>query len=262
MTNQGPDMPDYATTMRHGTRERRLRRIWRMLPGTPRCKLCHSPLAGPLMPVFRLIGKTPWPNNPHYCRWCFRSIVRNRGGAEIETTLLFADVRGSTGIAERLSPQEFRQLMSRFFEVASDVLVEHEAIVDKFVGDEVVAIFIPALTGNHAAQAVSAGLGLLRATGHPDEPWLPIGIGVNTGIAYVGAMGSGENVEMTAMGDTVNVAARLGGSAGSGELLVSAASAEAAGIEGSSVERRRLALRGKSEPTDVLVLQAGRSSTP
>jgi adenylate cyclase len=214
------------------------------------------------MPVFRLIGKTPWPNNPHYCRWCFRSIVRNRGGAEIETTLLFADVRGSTGIAERLSPQEFRQLMSRFFEVASDVLVEHEAIVDKFVGDEVVAIFIPALTGNHAAQAVSAGLGLLRATGHPDEPWLPIGIGVNTGIAYVGAMGSGENVEMTAMGDTVNVAARLGGSAGSGELLVSAASAAAAGIEGSAVERRRLALRGKSEPTDVLVLQAGRSSTP
>ena len=262
MTNPRPGMPDYATMMRHGTRQRRLRRFWRMLPGTPRCKLCHGPLAGPLLPVFRLMGKTPWPNNPHYCRWCFRSIVKNRGGAEIETTLLFADVRGSTGIAERLSPQEFRQLMSRFFEVASDVLVEHEAIVDKFVGDEVVAIFIPALTGNHAAQAVSAGIALLRATGHPDDPWLPIGIGVNTGIAYVGAMGSGENVEMTAMGDAVNVAARLGGSAGGGELLVSAASAAAAGVDGSAVERRRLALRGKSEPTDVVVLLAGRPSSP
>jgi adenylate cyclase len=258
MTDRGPDMADYATMMRRGTRQRRQRRFWRMLPGTPRCELCHGPLAGPLMPVFRLMGKTPWRNNPHYCRWCFRSIVKNRGGAEIETTLLFADVRGSTEIAERLSPQVFRQLMGRFFEVASDVLVSHEAIVDKFVGDEVVAIFIPALTGNHAAQAVDAGLGLLRATGHPDHPWLPIGVGVNTGIAYVGAMGSGENVEMTAMGDAVNVAARLGGSAGGGELLVSGATAAAAGIEQQPAERRRLTLRGKSEPTDVLVLRAGR----
>jgi adenylate cyclase len=165
-------------------------------------------------------------------------------------------VRASTEIAERLSPQAFRRLMGRFFEVASDVLVSHEAIVDKFVGDEVVAIFIPALTDNHAAQAVEAGLALLRATGQPADPWLPIGVGVNTGIAYVGAMGSGENVEMTAIGDAVNVAARLGGSAGSGELLVSAATATAAGVERPEAERRRLALRGKTEQTDVLVLRA------
>jgi adenylate cyclase len=106
MTDRGSDMADYATMMRRGTRQRRMRRLWRMLPGSPRC-----------------MGKTPWRNNPHYCRCCFHSIVKNRGGAEIETTLLFADVRGSTQIAERLSPQAFRQLMGRFFEVASDVLV-------------------------------------------------------------------------------------------------------------------------------------------
>lgn len=104
---------------------------------------------------------------------------------------------------------------------------------------------------------MEAGLGLLRATGHATEPWLPVGIGVNTGIAYVGSVGSGENVEMTAMGDAVNVAARLGGSAAGGEILVSASTARAAGIEASSAERRSLTLRGKSEPTDVLVLRIG-----
>ncbi len=73
-------------------------------------------------------------------------------------------------------------------------------------------------------------------------------------------MGSGENVEMTAMGDAVNVAARLGGSAGGGELLVSAATATPAGVEWPAAERRRLTLGGKSEPTDVLVLRAGHTS--
>lgn len=236
---------------------RQLRRFWRALPSSPRCKMCTSPFGGPFAPIMRAIGKGPWPNNPTYCGGCFKELRTHRSGAEVEASLLFADVRGSTAMAEQMRPTEFRTLMDRFYRIASDRLIAHEAIVDKFVGDEVVAIFIPALTGGtHAAQAIAAGRELLAAVGTGRELDVPIGIGINTGIAYVGAVGTDEHVEMTAMGDPVNVAARLAAAAGPGELLVSASTAAAAGLDDPAVERRRLVLKGKSEPVDVLVLTA------
>jgi adenylate cyclase len=157
-----------------------------------------------------------------------------------------------------MQARDFRTAMERFYETAVSVLTERDAFVDKFVGDEVIGIFIPALTGNaHARQAVDAGLELLIATGHQtDAPWAPIGIGVNTGVAYVGAVGTEDHVEFTALGDAVNVAARLASVAAPGELLVAAATAQAAGLEAAGAERRQLALKGKTAATDVLVLTA------
>jgi adenylate cyclase len=140
--------------------------------------------------------------------------------------------------------------------VATKVLVDHDAIVDKYVGDEVMAIFIPAMSGDHhAADAVRAGRALLAATGHDGgSPWVPIGAGVNTGVAFVGAVGAGDKTELTAMGDPVNVAARLAAAAGMGELLVTVATAEEAGARLVGLERRRLELKGKTGVTDVVVL--------
>lgn len=244
--------PDLKRTRR----VRRLRRFWRTIPSPPRCKMCTRPFGAPGGPIMRLIGLGPWPGNPKYCRGCFKDLYRNRVGAEIECTLLFADIRGSTGVAESMGATEFRGLMDRFYAVAADILVEHEAIVDKFVGDEVIGIFVPALTdGNHASQAIDAGLELLRATGNgTDAPWAPTGIGVNTGPAYVGAVGTAEHVEFTALGDAVNVTARLASVAARGEILVTDAAAGAAGLQRDGLERRRLDLRGRSEATDALVL--------
>ena len=240
-------------------RARRLRRLWRMLPSSPRCKLCTSPFGPPFGPPLRLIGKGRWPGNPKYCGGCFKDLYAHREGAEIECTLFFADVRGSTSLAETMGAGEYRVVLDRFYAAAADVLVRHEAIVDKFVGDEVVAIFVPALTGGrHASQAVEAGLDLLRATGNDGaSPWLPIGVGVTTGLAYVGAVGTADHVEFTALGDTVNVAARLASAAGHGELLVGMTTALAAGIPIHGVEQRDLDLRGKTESTRVIVLTAG-----
>jgi len=229
------------------------RHTLKFFPSDAHCKLCASPLRGGWGSVMSVIGKGPWEKNPKYCAMCFKDMVKHRAGAEIPCSLLFADVRGSTELAEQTSPTEFRRQMNQFFAVATDVLVDHDAIVDKFVGDEVIGLFIPVLAGElHASRAIAAGRVLLQRT----AGWIPIGAGVNTGIAFVGAVGADDVAEFTAMGDPVNVTARLASVAGAGELLVTAAASEAAQLDAAGLEHRSLDLKGKSEATEVVVLRA------
>ena len=234
------------------------RRLFGNLPTDPRCKLCSAPFKGPFSPLMRAIGKGPWPRNPQYCGSCLTAMLKHRSGAEIEVSLLFADVRDSTTLAETMSPGEFRTLMDRFFHAASRELVDHDAIIDKFVGDEVIGIFAPLLAGErYAERAIAAGRAILRATGHDTpSPWLPVGAGVNTGVAYVGTVGNDELIDFTAMGDPVNVAARLSSAAHAGELLVSLSTLTAAGMPDDGLEHRSLELKGKTEVTEVVVLHA------
>jgi adenylate cyclase len=244
----------YARELLSGKRSRGMhfgRELFGHLPEDPRCKLCSAPFAGPFTPVMRVIGKTPWPRNPKYCGSCLTNLMKHHGGAEIEASLLFADVRDSTTLAETMTPDDFRKAMTRFFHVASKALVEHDAVIDKFVGDEVIGIFIPLLAGERFAErAVAAGLAVLGEI----DGTLPVGAGINTGLAYVGTVGEGELIDFTAMGDAVNVAARLSSAAGAGELLVSRSTVTAAGLPVSGLEHRSLNLKGKSAPTDVVVL--------
>lgn len=236
---------------------RRLRRFLGRLPSPPRCKWCTRPFGAPGGVVMRAAGLGPWTKNAKYCTGCFRALRQSHGGAEIECTLLFADVRGSTPLAEQMTPRDFNRLMGRFYDTATDVLVRHDAIVDKFVGDEVIGIFIRAMTnGAHAQAALAAAVELLRRTGHARgrEPWIPIGVGVNSGPAYVGAVGEGPDTELTAMGDTVNTTARLASAAGAGEILASSTVLAAASLPDEGLEHRSLTLKGKRHPTDVAVL--------
>lgn len=238
---------------------RTIRRIQSRIPSSPRCKFCAAPFAGPGAVIMRLLGRAPWAKNPKYCGNCFSMLRQNHGGAEVVCSLLFADVRGSTPLAERMSPKEFTRLMGRFYDTATSVLVDRDAFVDKFVGDEVIGIFIPALAGeSHAGRAVDAAQELLKATGHGEtgDPWVPVGVGVNTGTAYVGSVGEGHDTELTAMGDVVNTTARLSAAAAQGEILVTEAAAASAGLSGDGLERRSLTLKGKTQPTEVLVLRA------
>lgn len=232
------------------------RTLFRRLPHEPRCKLCAAPFAGPGSLLMRPIGKVPWPRNPKYCASCFHNMERWRGGTELECSLLFADVRGSTAMAEQMRPSEMRALMDRFYTTASRVLVDHDAIVDKFVGDEVIGIFVPALAGDrHAARGIAAARAVLAATSAAgDGPRLPVGAGVHTGVAFVGTVGEPPKLELTAVGDAVNVTARLASVAGADEVLVTLSAARAAGLGEAGLERRDLALKGKSQPTPVLVL--------
>ena len=250
---------DYWHTVLLGTNPglRRGRHLFGLLPSSPRCTLCNAPFAGPGALLMRPLGKRPAAKNPRLCADCLtRTPV---GGAEIELSLLFADVRGSTTLAEGIRPADFMQLMNRFYVAATDVLVPADALVDKFVGDEVMALFVPGFAGpDHARRAIRAAEALLRATGHADPggPWLPVGAGVHTGVAFVGAVGSAGSVtDITALGDAVNSAARLASAAAAGEVLVSEASAEAARLAGGDMERRELALKGRTEPLGVRVLR-------
>jgi adenylate cyclase len=234
------------------------RRVRNRIPSNPRCKMCAAPFAGLGGRVMSLVGHGPWSKNPKYCTACFATLRANHGGAEIECSVLFADVRGSTSMAERMSPSEFSTLMGRFFDTATTILVDEGGIVDKFVGDEVIGLFIPAMaTEAHAEHAVEAARRLLVATGHerPEGPWLPVGVGVNTDVAFVGSVGQGLDAELTAMGDAVNTTARLSSRAAAGEVLIPVDAAAKAHLSTDGLERRSLELKGKARPTDVLVLR-------
>jgi adenylate cyclase len=245
-------------------RLRRFRSFYKLLPSPPRCKFCNAPFHGPLGPFMRLIHKEPWARNPTFCRDCFGRLQTMFGGAEIELTLLFADVRGSTGLGETMSPSEFGATLNRFYSVVTERLVAEDAVVDKFVGDEVMALFIPGFAGsNHAGRAITAGRQILSNLAEPDghTGTLPVGIGIHTGRAFVGAVGAeGSVTDFTALGDPVNSTARLSSAAAAGELLISTTAAEAAGLDLGGAERRTLTLKGRAQPITVYVERPRRAS--
>jgi adenylate cyclase len=232
-----------------------MRRVWGVLPSAPRCKLCNAPFRGPGGVLMRAIAYGPSPLNRRLCKWCIRAVHRHPGGAEIDVSVLFADVRGSTAMAEQMPPEEFSRLVARFYGAAADVVDRWDGIVDKFLGDGAVALFIPGFAGaDHAAKAITAARGLLQQTGKAgSEPWIPVGVGVHTGRSYVGSVGEGDARDFTAVGDTVNAAARLADLAGAGEILISADAASAAGIVTSGLQLRTLELRGRAQALDAWV---------
>ena len=237
-----------------------LRRVFRHIPSSPRCKLCHAPFKGVggfvLKPWFG-----PWEKNPQLCKSCIGALAKQGpGGAEIELSLLFADIRGSTSIGERLRPTEFSTLLHVFYRLAATAITEQEGVVDKFVGDEAIGLFIPGFAGrDHAAKALAAGRALLEAVARADassDGPIPVGAGVHTGTAYVGSVGSSDEIsDFTALGDVVNSTARLASLAAAGELLVSTASADQAGLERGGLELRAVDVRGREAGLDVLVVR-------
>jgi adenylate cyclase len=232
------------------------RRFFSRLPANPRCRLCSAPFAGAGGAAMRVIGKRPSTANPNYCTSCEKVLLNHHGGAEVESSMLFADIRGSTALAEKMSATEYRNILDRFYTTASKVVFAHDGMVDKFVGDELVAVFPPLLSADrNAERAVGAARELLRATGHGTQegPWVPIGASVHSGRVWFGAVGEGAHVELTIVGDPVNVAARLAAQAEAGQILVSAEAAEKAGLD-PDLPRRSLELKGKAEPVEVVTL--------
>lgn len=239
--------------------EGRFRRLFGLLPSDPRCTQCMAPFEGAGGTFVKMaFSKQPSTLNPLVCNTCEEAVKRLRFGLEVDMSMLFADIRGSTPMAERMNPTEFKQLIDRFYSETTHVLMHSYALLDKLIGDEVSAYYLPSIAGkDYAHRSVEAAQELLRVTGHEnaDGPWAPVGVGIHTGRAYFGAVGSPEGmVDLTALGDAVNVASRLASKANAGEVILSESTAQQAEIDTSELEKRRLILKGKSEPMDVWVM--------
>jgi adenylate cyclase len=214
--------------------------------------------------VRTFFGKRPANANPNLCGVCFSFVTNNHGGAEIEMSMLFADIRGSTSLAETMAPAKYRALLDRFYNVAADAVFANDGFLDKFVGDEVVATFVPLMTGEqHAIRAVDAARALMSNVGYGSAsgPWLPLGAGVHTGKAWMGAVGDGAAANLTALGDSVNVTARLASLAEAGEILVTTDAAMAAGVDTAALPHKSLELKGRQQLTEVVSMRLDVTAT-
>ena len=228
---------------------RRIRGLMKRLPSNPRCKLCEAPFGGVGGKILARTGFVPSRKNPNLCNTCFEK--GPPGGAEGDIGVLFADVRGYTTLAESLTPGQAALLLNRFYAAAADALLPRNAIVDKLVGDEVMALFIPPLVRERLhEQMVEAAHELLRGVGYggDEEPWLPVGVGLAYGHAFVGNVGAGEIKDFTAVGDVVNTASRLQAQAAPGTIVMSDAVYRAVAERFPAAEATDLELKGKSAP--------------
>lgn len=226
-------------------------RYFRRLPAARRCKACQSPFAGPYAPLLRLLRFRPWQLNQQLCKHCFHEIDDQGGGAEVPVSLLFADVRGSTGLAERMPARDFRTLLDRFYKVVYQAVDENRGVIDHLAGDGVMALWTPRFGGDdHPIHALAAGrrlVGDLRSD-RVLRGRIQAGVGIHTGTAWVGVVGESGAHDFTVLGDAPDTVARLGSSAVGGELLMSDEMAQATHAETSPMEKRILELKGKREP--------------
>jgi adenylate cyclase len=218
------------------------------LPGTPRCGVCHAPFSAPGRWVAGPLGFRPSRKNPTVCGVCVE--FSPPGGMTMHTGVLFADLRGFTARVARTDPQEVSVLLRRFYRCAEDVLFP-EALIDKLIGDEVMALYLPEVTrlgrDDVAPTMVRHAQALLRAVGYGSgtAPFAEVGIGLDVGEAFVGNIGQRALYDFTAVGDVVNTASRLQGCAAGGEVVLS--ERVAAGLPAPIGTRVDLALKGKEE---------------
>jgi adenylate cyclase len=195
--------------------------IARPYADAPECVICGTALSGPFGALFRLVGIGRSARNPNLCNRCNTHVEEGR---VVELTVLFADLSGFTEMTRRLGPQRTHAVVDAFLKAATYALVRHGAFIDKYVGDAVMAFFnAPIRYEDHAARALNAALEIEREMPALSEQFdveLRAAIGVASGFAHVGRLGSGDGKDYTAIGDVVNLAARLEGQARGGEVVV------------------------------------------
>jgi class 3 adenylate cyclase len=194
------------------------------------------------------------------------------GGQMIESTVLFSDIRGFTAMTEQMAPDALLALLNRYFDVMSEVIVDHGGFVNKFGGDSLLAVFGTPLnpTDDHPRRAVEAAQALLAALETfnqqqvtRNEPTVRIGVGIASGRVVVGNVGSSERLEYTVIGDAVNLASRLEAMTKHEDATVLLSGKTAAAVEGTMPLSPigHVSVRGKQEPVDVYALRTSNLST-
>ena len=181
------------------------------------------------------------------------------GGVNQKVSIMFADIRGFTHFSERTEPERVVEVLNEYFTRVTDVILDHGGMIDKYIGDAVMAVFgVPIAKENDAAKAVQSALQiqLLMAEINRDAsargwPELAVGIGINTGTATAGNIGSPRRLDYTVVGDAVNIASRLMDDAAGGQVLISQPTADELGPEFKLRKLRARRVRGRSEPVQV-----------
>lgn len=178
------------------------------------------------------------------------------GGVNQKVTVLFADIRGFTLLSEKEDPERIVELLNRYFTAMSELIFNHGGTLDKYIGDGLMAIFgAPHVSPMDATNAVKCAIAMqkkllqineeLKREGYEE---IGIGIGLHTGIATVGYVGSDRRSEYTAIGDTVNLASRLESIAAAGEILISEATAKDCLESFQLVAREPLKVKNRLQP--------------
>jgi adenylate cyclase len=217
----------------------------------PECVICGTALAGPLAAMFRLVGISRSARNPNLCNRCNTHVEEGR---VVELTVLFADLSGFTAMTRQLGPERTHQVVDAFLKSATYALVRHGAFIDKYVGDAVMAFFnAPIRYEDHAARAVAAALEIeaeMPALSQRFGIDLRAAIGVASGWAHVGRLGSGDGKDYTAIGDVVNLAARLEGQAHGGEVVVDEPVYRQVATQYPDLRPEQVDLKGFGEPVE------------
>jgi adenylate cyclase len=236
--------------------ERKVQRIFHALPHDPRCKLCNAPFQGfGGVMVGTLFGRRQSSLNPQFCNICEAFAQKFPGGAEVEMSMLFVDVRGSTALSESMSAMEFQKLINRFFVETTKIIGDEFGLVEKLAGDAVAAFWGAGFAGkDYVARTIRSAQRIQKAMNTQN---IPVGVGVHTGIAYFGAMGEESGlINISAIGDEVNTAARIASKAAAGEILLSEAALHSqTEIDPDQLETRTLELKGISKPLTVRVMR-------
>ncbi|MGH9275749.1 MAG: adenylate/guanylate cyclase domain-containing protein [Acidimicrobiales bacterium] len=230
------------------------KRVMRAMPSTPRCGFCCAPFAGIGARIVGPLGYRPSRKNPSVCSTCVE--LAPPGGMTMEIGVLFADLRGFTSDSELRTPVETSVALRRFYAHAEKVLFP-EALIDKLIGDEVMALYIPAILSPGAIVVddqirqrtahvmLEHARELLERVGYGSggTPEFAVGIGLDFGEAFIGNIGDSAVHDFTAVGDVVNTASRLQGHAAAGEVLISERLAQ--WLPGPVGTREDIELKGK-----------------
>jgi adenylate cyclase len=184
------------------------------------------------------------------------NVALQKGGELRQATVLFSDIRGFTSMSERRAPQQLVSMLNEYFEIMVDIIFEHDGTLDKFVGDEIMAVWgAPVHQDDHVQRAVRAALDMMKALQDFNrfrvangEDAILVGCGINTGEVVAGYMGSNRTLSYTVIGDTVNTAARLCSAAGAGEIIVTDPVMYALADRLQYEERPSANLKGKARP--------------
>jgi adenylate cyclase len=225
------------------------------------CSLCGTMLSGALSAVYRTFGIKRSPRNPNICTRCSTHVEEGR---MVEISVLFADLSSFTEMTHDLGAEKTHAVVDAFLRMATEVLVKHGAFIDKYVGDAVMALFnVPIRHDDHALRAVSAATELsaaLKTLGANFSLDLKASIGIATGFARVGRLGSDDSKDYTAIGDVVNLAARLQGKASAGEVLISQESFAKLPADFGEAKSEQVALKGFREPVTVYRLRGNQAT--